>query len=282
MFGVSGRGTSHLRASDLDIDMDDDDAARLARSMRQAAARVHAAPTARGAPRRRPHATTEPMGAGSLLQAVHPSVKKQAHGGSATASSLAHPDPPAWHIMLLIAQALLCYHPPKDGYDAWLGRITELVDAAHGGEATSHSPPPPMCAPSGLGTMRLHPLLRAVIRSEATLQRIPRSLLASHPRRTAPVIAARSSAACLRTSARSSGSSAIARTASSMTFAAVGRESRMALTGGIITSEGYQEPCRVACILGGAQAPSFNRHFKKFSHKVNPTLLEAANSKPLK
>ena len=42
---------------------------------------------------------------------------------------------------------------------------------------------------------------------------------------------------------------------------------------------GYQEPRSVACILGGAQAPPSNRHFKQFSREVNVALvvLESAN-----
>lgn len=29
-----------------------------------------------------------------------------------------------------MVQELLCYHPANEGYDAWLGRITELLNAA--------------------------------------------------------------------------------------------------------------------------------------------------------
>ena len=48
---------------------------------------------------------------------VYPSVKEQARGHSATASLLAHHDPPAPHALLLMAQELLCYRSTEDGYD---------------------------------------------------------------------------------------------------------------------------------------------------------------------
>ncbi|XP_073355236.1 uncharacterized protein [Aegilops tauschii subsp. strangulata] len=45
---------------------------------------------------------------------------------------------------------------------------------------------------------------------------------------------------------------------------------------------GYQEHGTVAFILGGAQAPPSNRHFKQFSREVNAGLPEPADAKPLK
>jgi hypothetical protein len=45
---------------------------------------------------------------------------------------------------------------------------------------------------------------------------------------------------------------------------------------------GYQEPRAVACILGGAQAPASNRHFKQFSREVNAALPRPEAAWPLK
>ena len=46
---------------------------------------------------------------------------------------------------------------------------------------------------------------------------------------------------------------------------------------------GYQEPqAYIACILGGAQAPLSNRHFKKFSREVSVVLPRIEASQPLK
>lgn len=70
-------------------------------------------------------------------------MNEQAHGHSAATTSLAHRDPPAPHAALLMAQELLRYRPTEGGYDAWLGRITELVDAARDGQAPSRSLPAP-------------------------------------------------------------------------------------------------------------------------------------------
>lgn len=108
----------------------------------RAATRVNAAPAAFGAPGRRPRATTEPVGE-RVASSVHPSVNEQARSRSATASSLAHRDPPAPHAALLMAQELLRYRPTDGGYDAWLGRITELFDATRDGQTPSRSLPAP-------------------------------------------------------------------------------------------------------------------------------------------
>ena len=49
------------------------------------------------------------------------------------------------------------------------------------------------------------------------------------------------------------------------------------------TGGGYQEPQGyVACILGGAQAPLSNRHFKRFSRELNAALPRVEASQPLK
>ena len=46
---------------------------------------------------------------------------------------------------------------------------------------------------------------------------------------------------------------------------------------------GYQEPqAYIACILGGAQAPLSNRHFKKVSQEINAVLPRIEVSQPLK
>jgi len=45
---------------------------------------------------------------------------------------------------------------------------------------------------------------------------------------------------------------------------------------------GYQEPRRMACILGGAQAPISNRHFKQLTREINAALPGVEASKPLK
>src|SRR5664279_4793926 len=45
---------------------------------------------------------------------------------------------------------------------------------------------------------------------------------------------------------------------------------------------GYQEPRRMACILGGAQAPISNRHFKQLTREINAALPGVGALKPLK
>jgi hypothetical protein len=45
---------------------------------------------------------------------------------------------------------------------------------------------------------------------------------------------------------------------------------------------GFQEPRRVACIFGGAQAPRLNRHFKQLHREVNAALPGVETAEPLK
>jgi hypothetical protein len=45
---------------------------------------------------------------------------------------------------------------------------------------------------------------------------------------------------------------------------------------------GFQEPRRVACIFGGAQAPKSNRHFKQLHREVNAALPDVEAATPLK
>src|SRR5664279_4286575 len=45
---------------------------------------------------------------------------------------------------------------------------------------------------------------------------------------------------------------------------------------------GYQEPRGLACILGGAQAPISNRHFKQLTREINAALPGVGTAKPLK
>ena len=45
---------------------------------------------------------------------------------------------------------------------------------------------------------------------------------------------------------------------------------------------GYQQPQRLACILGGALAPISNRSFKLLAHEVNATLLKPEAARRLR
>lgn len=89
---------------------------------------------------RRPgtRAATDPAAGEEEASSLHPSVRLP--GRTAIASSLARPDPQA---ALLMAQELLRYRPTEAGYDAWLARITELVNTAGAAPAPSRSLPPP-------------------------------------------------------------------------------------------------------------------------------------------
>src|SRR3954468_2726424 len=45
---------------------------------------------------------------------------------------------------------------------------------------------------------------------------------------------------------------------------------------------GFQEPCAIACILGGAQAPASQRSFKQFAREVNAVLPKLEATRPLR
>ena len=100
-------------------------------------------PVARGN-RHRPikaAAATDPADREQQASSLHPSVRADGH--TATASSLANRGPPNPQAALLMARELLRYRPDDAGYDAWLGRITELVNVAGDAPAPSHSLRPP-------------------------------------------------------------------------------------------------------------------------------------------
>ena len=44
----------------------------------------------------------------------------------------------------------------------------------------------------------------------------------------------------------------------------------------------FQEPCAIACILGGAQAPASQRIFKQFAREVNAALPKLEATRPLR
>jgi hypothetical protein len=75
-------------------------------------------------------------------------------------SSLARHRPANAQAALLMARELLRYRPANEGYDAWLGRITELVNAAGEAPAPSHSlrPPPSRAGDVAHGTPLPPPL----------------------------------------------------------------------------------------------------------------------------
>lgn len=88
-------------------------------------------------------ASTDPAAREQQDSSLHPSV--QANGHTAIASSLAHRWLPNPQAALLMVRELLRYSPANAGFDAWLGRITELINGVGDAPAPSHSLRPPPC-----------------------------------------------------------------------------------------------------------------------------------------
>jgi hypothetical protein len=119
--------------------------ARRERALRRATSRVHIEPVVHANRRGRAGAATNPAAGEQQASSLHLSV--QPPGRTATASSLAHRDPPAPQAALLMARELLRYRPTEAGYDAWLACITKLVNVAGDAPAPSRFlPPPSPCA----------------------------------------------------------------------------------------------------------------------------------------
>lgn len=133
------------------------------------AGRVLTEPVANGNRRVRAGAATEPAAGEEQASSLHPSVQAEPPARTAAASSLARHDPPAPQAALLMARELLRYRPTEAGYDAWLARITELINAAgdtpapsrplpppspRGGRAGHGAPPPPPPTDDGAGHHR--------------------------------------------------------------------------------------------------------------------------------
>ena len=128
--------------------------ARRARAERRAtlASRVAQTAPVGGRPRRSPspaiNAATGPAGNEQQALSQHPSMRRD--GRTATpsltpAGSSSHAPHAAMEAraVLIAANELLRYHPIDDVYEEWLDRVAELVRAAGGSPAPSHSPPPP-------------------------------------------------------------------------------------------------------------------------------------------
>ena len=127
--------------------------ARRARAERRAAlaARVAQTAPAGGPPRRSlspaANAATGPMGNEQQASSLHPSVRQDGRTATpsltpAGSSSHAHRSPMEARAALITANKLLCYRPIDDLYEEWLDRVAELVRAAGGSLALSHSLPP--------------------------------------------------------------------------------------------------------------------------------------------
>ena len=131
--------------------------ARRARAECRAALTARVAQTAPvgGPPRRSPspaaNAATGPAGNEQQASLLRPSVRQDGRTTTpsltpAGSSSHAHRAPMEARAALLAANELLRYHPVDDLYEEWLDRVAELVRAAGGSPAPSHSLPPPQPA----------------------------------------------------------------------------------------------------------------------------------------
>nr|XP_020194926.1 uncharacterized protein LOC109780756 [Aegilops tauschii subsp. strangulata] len=127
--------------------------ARQVRAERRTTCVAQTAPMGRGVPRRSAspaaNAATDPAAHEQQDSSLPPSVRWDDRTATpsltpvTTSSSHARRKPANAQAALLMARELLRYDPIEEGYDAWLGRITELVNAAGEALAPSRSLRPP-------------------------------------------------------------------------------------------------------------------------------------------
>ena len=190
--------------------------------------------------RARARAVTEPAPREGQASSLHPSVQveqqEQPPARTATASSLARRDPPEPQAALLMARELLRYRPAQAGYDAWLARVTELVDAAGDAPAPSRSLPPPPSpdARAGRGVPPPPPNHGAARRRAARSPEPPHDSSSSHRDNSSCRIIQRAppDARVILERQRDRQNRTI------QDVAAAGRQNRAALAGGVVSYSG--------------------------------------------